>query len=120
MLSATLAYSAILQHLVYTHGRCHSEPLQCLKGNDHVPPTSLNVFLQLPSYIIVAGQQHACSIAPPEARGVVMAMIAASGAAGSLLGIAVSPITKDPHMVLVYSLQSGLCLFAGLAIIPLS
>lgn len=90
-----MAYSCVLQHYIYEN-----------------EPGSLNVWLQTPGYVlgalgeiwaVVTGLELAFTKAPEQLRTVVSSIFWVTVALGSALGIALSPVSRDPLMVWTYA-----------------
>ncbi|KAG8529641.1 uncharacterized protein KY384_005122 [Bacidia gigantensis] len=117
-----MAYTAITQHIIYTHGPCYSHPLTCPAGkisNNQHRPNDINVWIQLPSHILLSiGEifglgslgEHAYAEAPADIKVVLQSFCQLTGALGASLAIALSPLCEDPWLVVVYATYAG---FAG-------
>ncbi|KAL1844005.1 hypothetical protein VTJ49DRAFT_6409 [Mycothermus thermophilus] len=126
--SVGMAYAAGLQRLIYSTGPCYDRPLACDyrpegqsssesgDGKVAVPPNDVNVWLQLPVYItlaiaeifgLVTASEYSYEKAPRGMRSVVQAMVQLSACLGALMGMAISPAAKDPHLVALYSALAG-------------
>lgn len=90
-----MAYSAVLQQYIY-----------------QAPPNSIDVWIQAPGYVlgalgeiwaVVTGLELAFTKAPKELRTVVSSMFWVTVALGSALGIALSPVSRDPLMTWTYT-----------------
>jgi POT family proton-dependent oligopeptide transporter len=128
--SVGMAYAAGLQRLIYATGPCYDRPLAC----DHrpeqqsdqtpsgdgtvaaIPPNDVNVWLQLPVYVILAiaeifglvtASEYAYEKAPRGMRSIVQATVQLSACLGALLGMAISPAAKDPYLVALYAALAG-------------
>lgn len=125
--AAGMAYAAGLQKLIYATGPCYDAPLACpaasspdspgSRSSSPPPrPNAVNVWLQLPVYValavaeifgLVTASEYAYGKAPRGMRSVVQATVQLSACAGALLGIAVGPAARDPHLVAVYAALAG-------------
>lgn len=107
MMSTAMAYAAGVQKLIYTKGPCYDKPLQCEKS-----PNDVSVWIQSPVYILLGvGEilgfttlaEYSYSEAPRDMRSLVQAMAQLSSGAGSALGMAFSPLSKDPQILYLYT-----------------
>ncbi|KAJ5285687.1 hypothetical protein N7524_000993 [Penicillium chrysogenum] len=108
----TMAMAAIVQHLIYRSGPCYEYPLDCTASEGGTIPNSASIFLQLPIFALEAfseilsapaGYELAFTMAPGSMKSVLQALFSTTGALGSSLSIALSPLYKDPNMVIVYA-----------------
>lgn len=115
-----MGYAAGLQKLIYSRSPCYAHPLSC-KASDG--PNRVDVFLQLPIYVLLAiaeilasvsGSEFAYNTAPPGMKSLIQALYVLSAAAGSTLNIAVAPLAHDPHLVVLYSILGGTMLIVTL------
>ena len=83
----------------------------------------MNVFLQVPIYILVAiaaifayvaGMEYAYTKAPKSMRSIVSSFFLFAETVGALLGIALSPVSKDPWMVILYASVGGAALVTAI------
>lgn len=128
--SVGMAYAAGLQRLIYATGPCYDRPLACdyrpEQQSDQtpsgdgtvaaIPPNDVNVWLQLPVYVILAiaeifglvtASEYAYEKAPRGMRSIVQATVQLSACLGALLGMAISPAAKDPYLVALYAALAG-------------
>lgn len=107
MMSTAMAYAAGVQKLIYTKGPCYDKPLQCEKS-----PNDVSVWIQSPVYFLLGvGEilgfttlaEYSYSEAPRNMRSLVQAMAQLSSGAGSALGMAFSPLSKDPQILYLYT-----------------
>lgn len=129
IMGTAMAYAAGVQHLIYSRGPCYSRPLQCPEaavregassqgtlGND------ISVWVQMPVWFILAVaeilgfatiSEIAYEQAPKGMKSVVQAVTQLTAGLAAVLGIALSPITKDPTLVILYSVIAGLTVVAA-------
>ncbi|KAJ7604810.1 putative MFS peptide transporter [Mycena polygramma] len=109
------AYAAGVQHLIYSTGPCFSAP-QCIPG-----PNRVNVFVQTPFYILEglgevfsspSAYEYAYEAAPQSMKSLLQAVLVGMGALAVLLGLALSPLYRDPLLVVSYAVLAGLMLLA--------
>ncbi|KAF5555717.1 proton-dependent oligopeptide transporter POT family [Fusarium mexicanum] len=107
MMSTAMAYAAGVQKLIYTKGPCYDKPLQCEKS-----PNDVSVWIQSPVYFLLGVAEilgfttlaeYSYSEAPRNMRSLVQAMAQLSSGAGSALGMAFSPLSKDPQILYLYT-----------------
>ncbi|KAF5585432.1 proton-dependent oligopeptide transporter POT family [Fusarium subglutinans] len=107
MMSTAMAYAAGVQKLIYTKGACYDKPLQCEKS-----PNDVSVWIQSPVYFLLGVAEilgfttlaeYSYSEAPRNMRSLVQAMAQLSSGAGSALGMAFSPLSKDPQILYLYT-----------------
>lgn len=120
----SMAYAAIVQHLIYSSPPCYSHPFKCAGSQNGKLPNRISIWVQLPVYFLLAiGEifgfvtafEYAYSNAPKEMKAVVMAFSQLTAGLASVLGMAISPAAKDPNMVVMYSaLAGGMGVTAGL------
>ncbi|MCJ1454623.1 peptide transporter ptr2 [Mycoblastus sanguinarius] len=111
----SMAYAAIVQHLIYNAPPCYNAPLACPAANDS-DPNKIHVAVQTPAYFLIGlseifasitGLEYAFTKAPPSMKSFVMSIFLLQSAFGSALGIALAPTAKDPKLVWMYT---GLCI----------
>lgn len=110
----SMAYAAVVQHLIYSAGPCYTAPLACPAANN-TEPNHVHVAVQTPAYFFIGiseifasitGLEYAFTKAPPSMKSFVMSIFLLQSAFGSALGIALAPTAKDPNLVWMYT---GLC-----------
>lgn len=110
----SMAYAAIVQHLIYSAGPCYDAPLACPAANEQTP-NQVHVAVQTPAYFFIGiseifasitGLEYAFTKAPPSMKSFVMSIFLLQSAFGSALGIALAPTAEDPKLVWMYT---GLC-----------
>ncbi|KAK4155284.1 putative peptide transporter ptr2 [Chaetomidium leptoderma] len=120
---AGMAYASGLQQLIYHTGPCYDAPLACgAAASDGGPgrllllPNDVNVWLQLPVYValaiaeifgLVTASEYSYEKAPRGMRSVVQALVQLSACLGALMGMAISPASRDPYLVVVYAVLAG-------------
>ena len=116
ILSLSMAYAAVIQHLIYNTGPCYSRPLNCPAGQNKIP-NNISVFLQLPIYFTgevaevfccTTGTEYAYNRAPKSMKSLVQAIWLAMAGIGSCLALGLSPLAQDPRLVTMYSILAGL------------
>lgn len=111
-----MAYAAGIQSLIYSKGPCYQFPLKCPEAIKGTVPNRVSVLLQLPAYVLLSigeilfyatGLEHAYANAPHSMKSIVVSLFMITEAGGCMLGIAVSPASKDPWLVILYSSLAG-------------
>jgi POT family proton-dependent oligopeptide transporter len=125
IMAVAMAYSAVVQNAIYQAGPCYSYPLACDASQEGRIPNRVHVLLQLPTFVIIAiaevfcwptGSEYTYSHAPKSMKSILQACYIGTAALGYLLGMALSPLAKDPLLVVLWSLVAGMmfltaCLF---------
>ncbi|EGE03815.1 MFS peptide transporter Ptr2 [Trichophyton equinum CBS 127.97] len=121
--SIAMAYAAIVQHLIYSSPPCYNAPMKCDASKDGKLPNQVHVAIQSPAYLMIGlseifasitGLEYAYTKAPPSMKSFVMAMFLLTSAFGAALGMAISPVAKDPKLVWMYTGLSVASAVAGL------
>lgn len=116
VLTASIVYAAVLQHVVYQKGPCYEFPGTCNNTRERKEPNDISAFMQVPLYLLqsvaeifsqIAAIEHAFGGAPDNMKSIMQATMSSFGSVGSLLGVAMAPASKDPWMVYVYSSLAG-------------
>ncbi|KAG0238222.1 peptide transporter ptr2 [Actinomortierella wolfii] len=104
-----MAWSAIVQHLIYTTGPNYDHPL----SDPDQTPNNITVAWQVPSYFFIAiseimasitGLEFAFTNAPPSMKSVVMSLFLFTNCLGALLNFALLPLVKDPLILINYTM----------------
>ncbi|KAF7335165.1 POT family-domain-containing protein [Mycena sanguinolenta] len=108
------AYAAGIQHLVYSTAPCFNAPLKCAPDPG---PNHVNIWMQTPIYVLEglgevfsspSAYEYAYDAAPASMKSVLQAVFVGMGALAVLLGFAMSPLYRDPLLVVSYSVLAGL------------
>ncbi|KAJ3482689.1 hypothetical protein NLG97_g7503 [Lecanicillium saksenae] len=111
MMSTSMAFAAGLQKLIYSRGPCYDAPLKCLDSQNGSIPNDISVWAQTPVYLLLSVaeilgfttlSEYSYSEAPESMRTLVQALGQLSSGIGSALGIAFSPLSKDPQILYLY------------------
>lgn len=106
--SLSMAYAAIVQHLIYTKPPCYTFPKKCPASNDGLLGNNIHVAIQTPAYLFIGlseiftsitGLEYAYTKAPASMKSFVTALFLLTTALGAALGIAISPTAKNPKLV---------------------
>ncbi|KAL1953755.1 hypothetical protein VTO42DRAFT_2286 [Malbranchea cinnamomea] len=107
-----MAYAAICQKLIYNSPPCYDEPMACPASNNGELPNQIHVAVQTPVYLLtglseiftsITGFEYAFTKAPPSMKSFVTALFLLTYAGGAALGIALSPVAKDPKLLWMYT-----------------
>jgi POT family proton-dependent oligopeptide transporter len=120
-MSAAMAYAACLQSSIYKSPPCYSYPRHedCFAGN---VPNQIHIAAQIPVYVLggisevftlSTGMEWAAMRAPASMRSLVVAVFASTFAGGAGLAMVISPLAKDPLLVRMYAVLSGVVGAAG-------
>ncbi|KAE9979842.1 hypothetical protein BLS_009395 [Venturia inaequalis] len=110
--AGAMAYAAGVQQLIYRSGPCYRYPLSCEASQDGKIPNDISVWVQLPVYFILAvaeifgfvtASEYAYSKAPKDMKAVVQAIMQLTACVASALGMALSLVSKDPKLVIMYA-----------------
>jgi len=115
-----MAYSAGIQKLIYSTGSCYARHLSCANSEDAREPNNVNVWAQMPVYFILAvaeilgfvtASEYAYAKSPRDMKTIVQALTQLTACLASALGMALSPVSKDPSILILYA-----CLAAAMAV----
>ncbi|OAX77526.1 hypothetical protein ACJ72_08175 [Emergomyces africanus] len=110
--STSMAYAAVIQHLIYNAPPCYDAPLKCQASQGGAIPNRVHVALQTPSYLLIGfseifasitGLEYAYTKAPTSMKSFVMSLYLVTIALGAALAIALSPTAEDPKLVWMYA-----------------
>ncbi|KAH9468116.1 hypothetical protein Pst134EA_011737 [Puccinia striiformis f. sp. tritici] len=114
-----MGWAAIIQHWIYQRSTCGN-----MAGSTSCPPVDINVWVQTPSYILIAfseilasvtGLEYAFTLAPKNMRSLVTALFLFQSAIASALGEAFVPLSADPLLVWNYGTMGVIAFVAGIA-----
>ncbi|KAJ1304227.1 hypothetical protein OPQ81_005391 [Rhizoctonia solani] len=113
-----MVYASVLQNAIYRTNPCGRFVTDC------DTPSSLNVWIQTPAYVLIScseifasitGLEYAYNKAPLRMKSIVMAAYLLTQAIGNALSWALVPVSTDPYLVWNYA-GSGIAAFiAGIA-----
>ncbi|CAF1586119.1 unnamed protein product [Rotaria sp. Silwood1] len=108
--SIGMAWSAIIQHLIYITGpNCNYVPKPCKECQQY---NNITVAWQIPAYFFIAiseifasvtGLEYAFTQAPHSMKSIVMSLFLFTSAFGSILNIALVPVSDDPKLLWMYA-----------------
>lgn len=116
-IAAGIAYAAGVQHHIYSQGPCFEHPRDCSAAGPNRRPNEVSVWLQTPLHVLFAEaeilglvslSEYAYALAPRDIKAVVQAVQQLTAAAGSGFGTALGPVSKDPWLVVMYAVLTGL------------
>jgi POT family proton-dependent oligopeptide transporter len=117
LLTFSMAVTTGVQQSIYSAGPCYDHPLDCPASNGGQIPNQVSMFLQVPIYVLggiaeifcyVTGLEYSYNQAPKSMRSIVQAYWLSMAGFGSVLSIALTPLAKDPHFVVMYAVLTGL------------
>ncbi|EAW14639.1 putative POT oligopeptide transporter [Aspergillus clavatus NRRL 1] len=112
VMACAIGYSAGIQDLIYRSPPCYDHPLNGSCSDGGRTPNDVSVFLQVPIYAMtalsevlayVAGMEYAYTKAPKSMRSIVSSLFLLTCTIGSMLGITLSPVSKDPKVLIEYA-----------------
>jgi POT family proton-dependent oligopeptide transporter len=118
-MSLAMAYASGNQHLVYSTGPCFDRPLACPDARDgtKILGNNISVWVQTPVWFILAVAEIlgfatiaeiAYELAPKSMKSLVQAVTQVTAGLATIVGIAMSPLARDPNLVILYSTIAGL------------
>ncbi|KAK7220098.1 hypothetical protein V2G26_008101 [Clonostachys chloroleuca] len=114
--AAGMAFAGGVQQLIYSAPPCYNAPLACAESMGGTIPNNINVWMQTPIHFILASGEILGYVAmdevsytnsPQGLKSVVQAFKQLSNCLGSILGLALSPVSRDPYLVVLYSSLAG-------------
>jgi POT family proton-dependent oligopeptide transporter len=119
-IALALSYAAGLQRFIYSRGPCFWYPLQCSAGVEGstgtTKPNDVSLWLQTPLYFLfaigeilalVSLSEYTYLEAPPNLKALVQASQELAAAVGAAIGIALSPVSKNPWLVTLFACLAG-------------
>ncbi|GAA6062230.1 hypothetical protein JCM10212_000809 [Sporobolomyces blumeae] len=120
--AAAMLCAALVQWAIYNRSACGRYAATC----EEMPFVDLNVWVQTPSYILIAlseifasitSLEYAFTKAPKNMRSMVMAIGLFTSALSAAIGEAFSPLSTDPNLTINYGSMAGLAFVAGIIFI---
>ncbi|KAJ4312541.1 peptide transporter ptr2 [Neodidymelliopsis sp. IMI 364377] len=116
-----MGFAAGVQGYIYASGPCYDHPRACPASPDGTLPNRVSVAMQIPIYVFEglgeifsnpAMYEYAFTEAPHSMKAVLQAFFALTAAAGSALGLALTPTYRDPYLLAMYASLAG-AMFVG-------
>jgi len=110
-------YVTILQQVLYSTGPFYD--FSKWDKSMGPPVNDLSVWWQMPPYAVIAiseifasatGLEFAFKQAPTKLKSVVMSLFLLTNCGGSLIGMILAPLSKDPYLVILFAVQSAVLL----------
>lgn len=120
--AAAMAYTSGVQKIIYSAAPCYEMPLKCPLSVGGSIPNNVSVALQVPAYVLdglagtlyyPTGQEYAYTKAPSSMRSLIQAVLMFTVAVGAALGIALSPLYRDPTILILYASLAGVMVLSG-------
>lgn len=117
LMAVSMAFATAVQVIIYHSGPCYRFPLACAASENGTIPNNVHVLLQLPLYVIIALAEVFCwptaseymyTHAPKSMKSVLQACFIFTAGLGYALGMALSPLARDPSLVVLWGLVAGL------------
>ncbi|KAJ7616047.1 hypothetical protein FB45DRAFT_1107035 [Roridomyces roridus] len=105
-----MIWATVVQHYIYKTNVCGDRVATCVDGDGNALVSSLNIWIQTGSYVLLAfseimasitGLEYTFTKAPKSMRSLVMALFLFMSAIASALGEAFVTLSTDPLLVLV-------------------
>lgn len=116
--SLSMVSAAVCQHYIYKTSPCGEYAGECDAGN-----STLNVWIQTPTYVLIGfseifasitGLEYAFTKAPSNMKSMVMALFLFTSAIAAAIGFAFVSVSADPLLVANYGIFAGLAFVAGI------
>jgi POT family proton-dependent oligopeptide transporter len=123
-----MGFAAGVQHYIYTSAPCYDHPRACPASPHGSLPNSVSVALQIPVYVFEglgeifsnpAMYEYAFTKAPLSMKAVLQAFFALTAAAGSALGLALTPTYRDPYLLIMYASLAGAMFVGAVGVVAL-
>lgn len=117
LMAVAMAYGAAVQAIIYHAGPCYEYPLKCPASENGTTPNQVHVLLQLPLFVVIAlaevfcwptGSEYTYSHAPKSMKSILQACYISTAGLGYALSMAMSPLAKDPLLVILWGIVAGL------------
>ncbi|RMD41938.1 hypothetical protein DV735_g3159, partial [Chaetothyriales sp. CBS 134920] len=124
ILTVSMSVAAGVQKAIYVKPPCYSHPRECPASDHGRIPNQINMFVQVPIYVLggmaemfclPASQELAYNQSPGSMRSIVSAVSIGMAGIGSLIAMAFTPLAHNPNQVIMYSVLAGI--MAGATII---
>ena len=117
--SFSIGYAAGVQAWIYASGPCYRHPLNCPASPNGELPNNVNVAVQVPVYVLLglgevfaypACYEYAYTKAPKTMKSMVQAVLSLAMAGAAVLGLALTPVSHDPEVLVMYASLAGVML----------
>ncbi|KAI6020031.1 POT family-domain-containing protein [Pisolithus orientalis] len=121
--AAAMAWAAVVQHYIYKTNPCGYYAGTCVDNNGNPLVSTLNVWIQSGSYVLIAfseifatitSMEYAFTKAPRNMRSLVMSMLLFTNAIASAVGEAFVSLSTDPLLVWNYGSIAVICGISGI------
>jgi len=121
--SAAMVWAAVVQHYIYKNNPCGKFVSTCTSADGDPVTSSLDVWIQSGSYILIAiseifaiitGLEYAFTKAPKNMKSIVMAVFVFMASISSAIAEALIPLSRDPHLVWNYGTMAVLSGMGGI------
>ncbi|KAJ7686007.1 peptide transporter PTR2A [Mycena rosella] len=121
--AAGMVWAAVVQHYIYKTNPCGYSVGTCEDADGNPAVSTLNVWIQTGSYVLVAfseimasitGLEYAFTKAPKNMRSLVMSVFLFTSAVSSALGEAFVTLSTDPLLVWNYGSMAVISFIAGI------
>jgi len=121
--SAAMVWAAVLQHYIYKTNPCGKFVSTCQDADQNPITSSLNVWIQSGSYILIGlseifasitGLEYAFTKAPKNMKSLVMAIFLFTSAVASAICEALNSLSTDPRLVWNYGTMAVLSGIGGI------
>ncbi|KAJ4294091.1 peptide transporter ptr2 [Kalmusia sp. IMI 367209] len=111
----SMAYAAIVQHMIYSTGPCYEHPRECSLATNR-EPNRVNVWIQAPIFFLIAmgeawsyatALEIASSHAPTHMKAMIQAIFPLMAGIGSVCAMGLTPFAHDPNLVIFYASLAG-------------
>ncbi|KTW29526.1 uncharacterized protein T551_02142 [Pneumocystis jirovecii RU7] len=123
--SVSMAYTAIIQAKIYNSPPCYKYPGKmqyCDAITREGQPNNVHIAYQIPSFFFVGvseifasitGLEYAFTKAPASMKSFVMSLFLLTNTGGSLIQMMLTPLSRDPILVWLYTSVSIVIFIAG-------
>ena len=114
--SFSIGYAAGVQAWIYASGPCYRHPRNCPASPNGKLPNNVNVAVQVPVYVLLglgevfaypACYEYAYTKAPKTMKSMVQAVLSLAMAGAAVLGLALTPTSHDPEVLVMYASLAG-------------
>ncbi|RMZ79840.1 hypothetical protein DV737_g3211, partial [Chaetothyriales sp. CBS 132003] len=121
LLTISMSITAGVQKAIYVSGPCYKYPRECVASDKGRIPNQVNMFVQIPIYVLggmaemfclPASQELAYNQSPKSMRSIVSAISIAMAGIGSLVAMAFTPLAQNPYQVIMYATLAGIMVTA--------